>query len=103
MVFSIGACLVFVASSECKIGLLPSMAIHISVTTCDACAADHVVRFTRPSPSVFAYCKQSKTGAGEGLGMRLVSIACLQSEIDTGIKPLHLKMPNQQIHFCYTQ
>ena len=37
------------------------MAIHISVTTCDACAADHVVR----------YCKRSKTGAGEGLGTRL--------------------------------
>ena len=35
------------------------------------CAADHVVRFTRPSPSVFAYCKRSKTGAGEGLGTRL--------------------------------
>ena len=29
---------------------------------------DHVVRFTRPSGSVFAYCKQSKTGAGEGRG-----------------------------------
>ena len=41
------------------------------MTTCDACAADHVVRFTRPSPSVFAYCKRSKTGAGEGLGTRL--------------------------------
>ena len=72
MVFSVSACLVSVASSERKIGLLPSMAIHISVTTCDARAADHVVRFTRPSPSVFAYCKRSKTGAGEGLGTRLV-------------------------------
>ena len=72
MVFSVSACLVFVASSERKIGLLPSMAIHISVTTSDAGAADHVVRFTRPSPSVFAYCKRSKTGAGEGLGTRLV-------------------------------
>ena len=71
MLFSVGACLVFVTSTERKIGLLPSMAIHISVTTCDACAADHVVRFTRPSPSVFAYCKRSKTGAGEGLGTRL--------------------------------
>ena len=30
-----------------------------------------MVRFTRPSDSVFAYCKQSKTGAREGLGMRL--------------------------------
>ena len=59
------------ANSERKISLLPSMAINISVTTCDACAADHVVRFTTPSPSVFAYCKQSKTGAGEGLGTRL--------------------------------
>ena len=67
MLFSVSACLVFVASTEQKIGLLPSMAIHISVTTCDACAADHV-RFTRPSPS---YCKRSNTGAGEGLGTRL--------------------------------
>ena len=71
MVFSVSACLVFVASSERKIGLLPSMAIHITLTTSDARAADHVVRFTRPSPSVFAYCKRSKTGAGEGLGTRL--------------------------------
>ena len=76
MVFSISACLVFVASSERKISLLPSMAIHISVTTCDACAADQVVRFTRPSPSVFAYCKRSKTGAGEGLGTRLQMHKC---------------------------
>ena len=75
VVFSVSACLVFIASSERKIGLLPSMAIHIMVTTCDACAADHVVRFTRPSPSVFAYCKRSKTGAGEGLGTRLVKRA----------------------------
>ena len=71
MLFSVSACLVFVASIDGKIGLLPSMARHISVTTCDACAADHVVRFTRPSPSVFVYCKRSKTGAGEGLETRL--------------------------------
>ena len=71
MLFSVSACVVFVASTERKIGLLPSMAIYISVTTCDACAADHVVRFTRPFPSVFAYCKRSKTGAREGLGTRL--------------------------------
>ena len=42
MLFSVSTCLVFIASTERKIGLLPSMAIHISVTTCDACAADHV-------------------------------------------------------------
>ena len=46
--------------------------IAYSVTTCDACAADHMVRFTRPSPSIFAYCKRSKTGTREGLGMRLI-------------------------------
>ena len=71
MLLSVGTCLVFIASTEHKIGLLPSMVIHISVTTCDACAVDHVVRFTGPSPSAFAYCKQSKTGGWEGLGMRL--------------------------------
>ena len=37
----------------------------------DARGTDHMVRFTRPSGSVFAYCKRSKTGAGEGLGTRL--------------------------------
>ena len=36
---------------------------------------DHVVRFTRPSGSVFAYWKRSKTGAGEGLGTRLSVLA----------------------------
>ena len=76
MLLSISACLVFVASTERNIGLLPSIAVHISVTTCDACATDHVVRFTKLSPSVFAYWKRSKTGAGEGLGMRLVVVLC---------------------------
>ena len=27
-----------------------------------SCATDHVARFPRTSPSVFAYCKRSKTG-----------------------------------------
>ena len=31
----------------------------------------HVINDTRPSPSVFAYCKQSKTGRWAGLGTRL--------------------------------
>ena len=31
----------------------------------------HMINDTRPSPSVFAYCKQSKTGQWEGLGTRL--------------------------------
>ena len=56
----------------CSRGIAGDEYIFVS-RTCDVmCAADHVVRFTRPSPSDFAYCKRSKTGAGEGLGMRLV-------------------------------
>ena len=31
----------------------------------------------RPSPSVFAYCKRSKTGSGNGLGTSLV-LCCVQ-------------------------
>ena len=31
----------------------------------------HVTLSPRPSPSVFAYCKQSKTGGGNSLGTRL--------------------------------
>ena len=30
----------------------------------------HVIKWTRPPPSVFAYCRRSKTGLWEGLGMR---------------------------------
>ena len=32
----------------------------------------HVIKWTRPSPSIFAYCKQSKTEQWEGLGTRLM-------------------------------
>jgi len=39
------------------------------VTTFDGHAVKH--EFSRPSPSVFAYCKRSKTGGVEGLGTRL--------------------------------
>ena len=31
----------------------------------------HVTKSSRPSPSVFAYCKRSNTGGRKGLGMRL--------------------------------
>ena len=37
----------------------------------DGRAAYHVRRFPRPSPSVFAYWKRSKSGGVEGLGTRL--------------------------------
>ena len=53
-------------------------------------AADHVVRFTRPSGPVFAYCKQSKTGAREGLGTRLAPGGW--GEKEPGISCLHLCM-----------
>ena len=43
MLLSVGACLVFVASTERKIGHT------LSVTKRDARGTDHVVRFTRPS------------------------------------------------------
>ena len=31
----------------------------------------HVMKWTRPSPSIFTYCKRSKTGRWEGLETRL--------------------------------
>jgi len=31
----------------------------------------YLTNSVRPSPSVFTYCKQSNTGGGNGLGMRL--------------------------------
>ena len=49
------------------------MALDLSMTICDTCAMDHVVRFTRPFPSAFAYRKRSKTGAGKDLGTRLAN------------------------------
>ena len=33
----------------------------------------HVTLPPRPSPLIFAYCKQTKAGGGNGLGTRLVS------------------------------
>ena len=84
------------------------------MTKRDACGTDHVVRFTRPSGSVFAYCKRSKTGAGEGLGTRLaltppksataLCFLCekagsgnetkfmLQSFLFLGCMPIHVKL-----------
>ena len=32
----------------------------------------HMIKWTRPSPSIFAHCKRSKTGRWEVLGTRLV-------------------------------
>ena len=40
LMFSVSTCLVTIASAEHKISLLPSMAIHISVTTCDVSATE---------------------------------------------------------------
>ena len=37
----------------------------------DGHATDHMRRFPRPSPSILAYCKRSKTGGEEVLGTRI--------------------------------
>ena len=50
---------------------------HKTTETCKHCQLlciriyTYFGKWTRPSPSVFAYCKQSKTGRWKGLGMRL--------------------------------
>ena len=45
----------------------------------------HMTRSLRPPPSIFVYCKQSKTAAGNGLGMRLqVVIWFTQKIVPTG-------------------
>ena len=49
----------------------------------------HMIKWTRPSPSVIAYCKRSKTGQWEGLGTRLgFQLSLLMKGIATGFFPL---------------
>jgi len=50
--------------------------------TFDGHAADHGIKFPRPSSSIFAYCKRSKTGGVEGLVMRLGAAAMHKSICD---------------------
>ena len=45
-------------------GLLP-------LSTYEGTNIIHMIKWTRPSPSVFVYCKWSRTGQWEGLGTRL--------------------------------
>ena len=40
----------------------------------------HVIKWTRPSPSIFAYCKRSETGRWEGLGTRLHNV-CIDMRV----------------------
>ena len=56
--------------------------------TFGSCAADHVMEFPRPSPSVCAYCKRSKTGGVEGLGRRLDIHDILHSDSLISVYPL---------------
>ena len=63
------------------------------MTKCDACAVDHVVNFTRPSGSIFAYCKRSKSGAMEGLEMRLIIVGISHYECQ-------LKLKNNSMSTC---
>jgi len=41
--------------------------------------SSHVTKSPRPSPFVLAYCKRSKTGGGNSLGMRLTICAVLRA------------------------
>ena len=59
-----------------------------SLAVCKNCdITDHVVRFTKLSPTIFAYCKRSKTGGGEGLGTRLCAYKWALAQYK--IFPLH--------------
>ena len=78
MLFSVGACLMFVANTECKISLLCSMDIHTSVTKCDACAANHMIRFTRQEHRQLL---RSGGGGGGGLAARIKFVAHNESRI----------------------
>jgi len=44
--------------------------------TLEGRATDHMMKFPRPSPSVFAYCKRSETGGVKGLGTRIANCTC---------------------------
>ena len=65
---SAGVCPVFIASTDQS---RTSLGCWKEVWWHDGCGVDHVMKFSRPSPSVFTYWKRSKTGGIEGLGTRL--------------------------------
>ena len=65
-----------IAGTKHKLSLLSSTVMHRRHDHMWFCAMDHMVGYPKPSPSVLAYCKQSKTGGGiEGLGMRLIILS----------------------------
>ena len=73
------------------------------------CAADHMTRFPRPSPSIFPHCKGSKTGGVEGLGMRLHNYTAAACCATVNLKvcsvsprsPLH-SVRASRMSSCYT-
>jgi len=44
-------------------------------------AMDHVIKFSKPSPSVIVYCKQSITGGVQDLGMRLCQLILHEQQL----------------------
>ena len=49
--------------------------LHASISISQTCLmSPHVTKSPRPSPSIFAYCKWSNTGGGNGLGTGLYKI-----------------------------
>ena len=49
----------------------------------------HMIKYTRPSPSVFAYCKRSKIGQWKGLRMKLLGTHAVCVWIESGYLPNH--------------
>ena len=73
---SAAACSILIAGIECKNGLLYiTWLLRGGVTTHKGHAADHVIRFPRPSPSI-CILQVIKTGGLEGLGMRRNQALC---------------------------
>ena len=48
----------------------------------------HMIKYTRPPPSVFAYCKHLRTGWWEGLGTKLTFAITLACETCTTVQKL---------------
>ena len=58
----------------------------------------HVTRSYRPSPSIFAYCRQSKTGGGRGPGRAVVILMTNITSVDTDSWS-HIQLGSNLLHF----
>ena len=58
----------------------------------------HMIKWTRPSASVFASCKRSKTGRWEGLGTRLYKQYTITKDLGSCTRFLHQRSNPIHIH-----